>query len=266
MSPLTGMRPRTTLRGSIAFLACVVGLTAISTAAHASPDESVAGPPVALGDGSGYAWVRRDRGGKPIAFGLSIDDAAITKLGDDSKKTTFLLPTVDGLPFRTIVVDWEPKGHPPTAVYGVPHFDFHAYVIDESAREAIVADGPSGPVMPAPDLVPDGYIAPMPSTVPKMGLHFGFAGAAEFHGGTFAATPIYGYSDGHFAFVESMIALSYLKGFPTASGTIALPARVETTGAYPQRWTVVHDGRIGRYEIGFEGLAMRVSAKNITRR
>ncbi len=265
MSPFVESRPRTTLRAFIAGFACIVGLTATSTAAHAAPDGGVAGPTIALGDGSGYAWVRRDRGGKPIAFGLSIDDAALTKLGAEHTKTTFPLPTIDGLPFRTIVVDWEPTGHPPAAVYGVPHFDFHAYAIGDSAREAIVADGPGGPVMPSPDLVPVGYIAPMPVTVPKMGMHFVPAAAPEFHGGTFTATPVYGYSDGHFAFIESMIALSYLKSLPTASGTISLPPRVETTGAYPQRWAVTHDGQSGRYEIGFEGLALRVSAINTTR-
>jgi hypothetical protein len=265
MSPLVRTRQRDTSRGFIAGLACIVGLTVVTTAAQASPGGLVAGPTLRLGDGSGYAWVRRDGSGKPIAFGLSIDDAALTKLGDEHTKTAFPLPTVDGLPFRTIVVDWEPKGHRPTEVYGVPHFDFHAYAIGESAREAITADGPSGPVMPSPDLVPDGYVAPMPSTVPKMGMHFVPAGAPEFHGGTFAATPVYGYSGGHFAFIESMITLSYLKNLPTASGTIALPLRVETTGTYPQRWTVAHDGQIGRYEIGFEGLAMRESAESITR-
>lgn len=243
----------TSLACTLALAASLAGATPVSAADTSAP---LAGASHALGNGSGFAWIRRNAAGVPTAFGISFDDAALLGLGSAESKTSFALPSVAGLPFRTIVVDWNPHGHPPAGTYDVPHFDFHAYTIDEATRDAIVADGPAALATPAPDLVPAGYLFGSP-TIPRMGMHYVAGDAPEFHKGTFAATPIYGYWNAHLAFVESMITLAFLNGHPTTSGALARPARVETPGRYPQRWTVAHDAATGRYEIGFADLVAR---------
>ena len=52
-----------------------------------------------------------------------------------------LPPEAAGSGYDHVTVDWNPHGHIPEGVYNVPHFDFHFYVIDSTARNAITAVG-----------------------------------------------------------------------------------------------------------------------------
>ncbi|WP_101297788.1 hypothetical protein [Halegenticoccus soli] len=52
--------------------------------------------------------------------------------------------------------DWNPTGHPPEAIYGLPHFDVHIHLVDERAAEAI---GPGAAEYAIPDRqTPPGYV------------------------------------------------------------------------------------------------------------
>src|SRR5262249_31536220 len=83
------------------------------------------------------------------------------------------------------------KGHDPEAVYKVPHFDFHFYLISPSERERITARGDDllkcGKPLPA-EFVPEGYVPAPGSEEPGMGYHWVEPGSHEFHGKAFTHT------------------------------------------------------------------------------
>lgn len=217
---------------------------------------SAAAPALQMGDrkpfGNGHAqsWVQRDAAGDITAFGVSFDEAALTKLGAKQDQVILPLPAATGLPFKTATIEWNPQGHPPAHVYDVPHFDFHFYTIDEATRSSIGMAGPAAKATPAPDTVPKGFITDG-GTVPMMGKHYLAASMPEFSGGTFSATPIYGYYNGHLAFVESMVTLDYLTAKKSVGGALAQPARFEQPGAYPTQWSISYDAAAGRYDVAF---------------
>jgi hypothetical protein len=209
-----------------------------------------------LGAANAYSWVQTGAHGDVTAFGLSFGEAALTKLGSTPAEIVLALPPAPNLRVRTAVINWNPQGHPPAHVYDVPHFDFHFYTIDEATRMAIAPVGPAAAATPAPNLVPAGFRTDG-ATIPMMGMHFISAAAPEFNGGKFTATPIYGYANGHLAFVESMITLDYLRARPGLSATLPVPAHFEQSGLYPTQWTAKYDATAHRYDIAFSGLTYR---------
>jgi hypothetical protein len=227
-----------------------------STITASSAGAERAGERKPLGAGYAYSWVRSDAAGKVGSFGLSFDEKALTQLGDEEKEIALALPAVDGAPFRTAVIDWNPHGHPPAHVYDVPHFDFHFYTIGESERMAIAPKGADADAKPAAELLPAGFITDG-ETIPMMGKHYLSPGNPEFTGGSFTASPIFGYYGGHLIFVESMVTLAYLNGKPSLSKPLAQPARYEKNGAYPTQWSVSYDAAAHRYDVAFGGMAVR---------
>jgi hypothetical protein len=226
-----------------------------ATAASPSPVQQQIGERKALGAGSVYTWVRKDASGKVSSFGISFDENALTQLGDKELEIPVALPAA-GTPFKTAVIDWNPHGHPPEHVYTVPHFDFHFYTIDEAKRMAIAPAGEAAAAKPAADELPDGFMTDG-ETIPMMGKHYLPGSMTEFHGGTFTATPIYGYYGGHLIFVESMVTLAYLHGKPSLSQPLPQPARYPSAGAYPAQWSVSYDAAAHRYDVAFSGLVDR---------
>lgn len=236
-----------------------VGVLAAATllapaTAHSLPSNDVADARKPLGAGMAQAWVRTGSRNVPVAFGVTFDDASLANLGDREFETALALPAAQGLPFRTVVIDWNPHGHPPAHVYDVPHFDFHFYTIDEAARMNIAPEGAAALATPDPNVVPGGFVTDG-STVPMMGKHYVSRSMPEFNGGRFTATPIYGYYDGHLAFVEAMIARSYLQDGPSLSLPLAQPMLFEHAGLYPTRWSVTHDVARRQITIAFSALA-----------
>src|SRR5918912_582662 len=89
-----------------------------------------------LGSGTVRSWVTLDDAGKPLAVGLTINEAALktapTELprGQESGEINLPLPKEAGATaFDHIGFDWNPMGHPPANIYTVPHFDIHFYTI-----------------------------------------------------------------------------------------------------------------------------------------
>jgi hypothetical protein len=121
---------------------------------------------------------------------------------------------------------------------------------------AIAPSGPAAAATPAPNLVPAGFQTDG-ATVPMMGMHFISGLQPEFHGGTFTATPIYGYWNGQLAFVESMITLDYLEHHPVLSSALPQPAGFEQSGLYPTQWSANYDSVAHRYDIAFSRLINR---------
>lgn len=148
-------------------------------------------------------------------------------------------------PFKHIGLDYNPDGHEPTAVYGLPHFDFHFYLMSEAERDAIPSydiDSSKFLAFPAPEYMPANY-APIPGGVPKMGTHWIDVTSPELRGQIFTQTFIYGSYNSKVTFYEPMITLNYLKTTSTFSRNIPQPAKVKVSGYYPTKMEVrKHDG------------------------
>lgn len=246
----------TRIAATAIFATAVLTGTTAATVAASSPHQQhqQIGERQPLGGGSVYTWVRRDAAGKVSSFGLSFDENALTNLGDKEREIPLALPAIDGAPFRTAVIDWNPHGHPPEHVYDVPHFDFHFYTIDEKSRMAIAPKGADADATPAADALPAGFVTDG-DTIPMMGKHYLPRSMAEFNGGKFTATPIYGYYGGKMIFVESMVTVAYLNTKPSLAQPLPQPARFPDHGAYPSAWSVTYDAAAHRYDVAFSGLA-----------
>lgn len=205
-----------------------------------------------LGAGSAKTFALT-KDGKLQTLGVRIDASALRELGDRESETALALPAFAGLPFKTIVIDWNPHGHPPAHVYDVPHFDVHMYAIDEPSRMKIA---PGAAPKPPAEFVPAGFITDG-AVVPMMGMHFVPSSAPEFHGKPFSLTPMYGYDNGHLAFVEAMLTKAYLESKPDVSHALPQPASVQVHGLYPTSYQVRYDKAADAYVVSFSDFRSR---------
>ncbi|MCC6587636.1 MAG: hypothetical protein IT168_13145 [Bryobacterales bacterium] len=149
--------------------------------------------------------------------GFLMSGAAVRDPGTPPAALYFTLPSQGaGTGFQVLELDWNPHGHEPPGVYDLPHFDFHFYYISDSERMAIPANATSAV---APQFLPAGYSQPGP-TVPMMGGHAVDLTSAEFNGGIFSRTLVYGFHEGREIFVEPMITQAYLEGLSGASTSL----------------------------------------------
>jgi len=147
------------------------------------------GPAVKVGNGKAWAWVKIEDG-KPVATGVSFSEKALDGLPTDLpmpdmpgmpgamplKEWVLELPKeIRGMPYDHVGFDWNPKGHDPMTIYGVPHFDVHFYVLSQDERKGITAMGDDlNRCMKAPEkiYIPVSYINPPGTVVPLMGNHW----------------------------------------------------------------------------------------------
>jgi len=225
--------------------------------------QTIYGKAVTLGEDSIRAFVTLDDGGDPQTIGLQFGENALKGLPTD---------TMPGMPhYMHIVaipeqgkmigvdhfeVDWNPLGHEPKAIYGVPHFDFHFYYI-KSEEQAKIAGGPDTVPVPA-QYIPKDYIVPVPFAVPYMGVHWFDSTAAEFHGQPFTATFIYGFYHGEMIFLEPMITKAYLETRPDVSVVIKQPVAFQKSNYYPVSYQVKYDTVKHVYLLTFSGLIKHV--------
>ena len=151
--------------------------------------------------------------------------------------------------FKHILFDWNPQGHPPNNIYGLPHFDFHFYIQSEDAVRAI-RPGPCSELIDCDDFkvaqkpVPARYIhadhIDVGAAVPAMGNHLIDSKSAELAPGgpPFTQTFIFGAYDGHVTFYEPMITLAYLLGGPDECFALKLPRAYEQAGYYPSEYCI----------------------------
>lgn len=180
----------------------------------------------ALGKGTVTLWQQGSQ------IGATIDAAALASLPD--KETAIDLAGAGMEPFKLVEVDWHPKGHPPAHVYDVPHFDVHFYVIGKAERDTIAFAPPGKQPKPAENLVPAGYMTDGHAE-PRMGVHWVPATTPEFHGKPFTYVQVWGYNEGHFAFVEPMFTRAFVQAgnkrhdtIPHPAGiTVALPGNID---------------------------------------
>jgi hypothetical protein len=259
----------------------------------ADPPDRVLGWSIALGDGTVASYASWHRDGAPRAIGVVFSAGALTGLpaGSDQHHCfdrnrdgaidpaeclpshEFVIPLPDAaarradIPFKWVLLNWNPAGHIPPGVYDVPHFDVHFYLERIETVFALRA-GPCGPEFIRCDQfarartpVPANYMHPdfkdVEAVVPAMGNHLIDLTGPEFHGQPFTRSWIYGVYDGAVTFYEEMVARAFLLSRPSACVPIKPPPAVARRGFYPTVSCVRHHAATGEYAVSIEGFVLR---------
>ncbi len=223
-----------------------------SDSTRPSATQEVDGPAVDVGNGTAQSFVMQ-RGNVVTAVGIKVSDGALDGLPTDLAQWDLAMPQgVSAAPWDHMMINWNPQGHPPVEIYGVPHFDFHFYTIPETEQMAIAGGPDETPVDPR--FVPQDYASQVES-VPQMGVHWADTLSSEFHGTPFTRTFIYGFSQGDMVFVEPMVTLDFLRSHPDVSAHVKQPAAFQQPGAYPTSYRVHYDAEQHATVIELDSLA-----------
>ncbi|WP_413577587.1 hypothetical protein ACLVWU_04230 [Bdellovibrio sp. HCB290] len=235
--------------------------TSLLLSFFAKAETIVFGPPATIGAGQASSFVKMDELQVITTIGMVFSGKVLEGLPADANRHEYeyalhLPEGVTAPPFNHFTMNWNPHGHAPTEIYGVPHFDFHFYFISEHQRHGIKCDGTDNAVcMKAPvDEYKPPFYAPGPEGVPMMGWHWVDLRSPELNGKPFTATYIYGFYNGEMIFLEPMITLSYLQTKPNISVEVPLPKKVATPGKYPARYSLTYDSVEDRFWLSLEKL------------
>ena len=281
-------------------MSLVVALLAAAACSSERTDTAAARMPgwqLKLGDGtvSSYAEVGKD--GTPGAIGVVWSAGALDKLPKDSDQHRCFGRTADGaidaatkcqhahelviplpdvvarrddVPFKWVLLNWNPEGHIPPGIYDVPHFDVH-FEMGPIADVFAIEPGPCGPEFVRCDQfrtarkpLPPNYLAAdyvdVEAVVPAMGNHLIDTTGPEFRKQPFTRSWIYGVYDGRVIFYEVMVAQAYLLTKPSDCVPIKAPGAVATTGFYPTEYCVRHHAATGEYTVSMEKFTRREAA------
>lgn len=289
---------RRTLSVIAAFVVVLVALASAEACrqARGTPvNDMILGAEARLGDGTISSYTSFGGDGEPLAIGITFSAEALASLptartdehrcfdkdsdGIIAPETECLamhervipLPTETSrradMPFKWVLVNWNPTGHMPPHIYGLPHFDIH-FFIESIENTFALMPGPCGPEMLRCDQferarrpLPSNYMHPdfsdVEAAVPAMGNHLIDLTAAEFHGEVFSRTWIYGAYDGHVTFYEEMVTVDYLAGRPDSCFEIKTPSAVEIAGYYPTKSCYGFHPETGQQTVSMEGFVYR---------
>jgi hypothetical protein len=278
--------------------------TAFGLAAQAGNPHYYSGPPVSLGNGTLQTYVLVNGAGKTLEVGTRFSADALSGLPTAPSDGTWDVRNADGetvypccghenflelpeevedmIPFRYVIVNWNPEGHVPPGVYDVPHFDFHFYTFPNEERlsieaplvdDACIVEGPEGPslvpltcedyaeaVMPLPaDQQPPGYTN-VGAVEPGMGNHLLDLTSPEWTGEPFTHTWIFGSYSGRLTFWEPMITVEFLESLQVGSGggqqgpkqvltSISTPEAAPQAGWYPTRYVIRYLPSVDEYTV-----------------
>jgi hypothetical protein len=250
------------------------------------------GAPIRLGHGIArtYVLVNSADGDVPLELGVALSEGAMeglpaaTGTPEQSMVMNLLaLPVKNPTPYQFVELDWNPAGHEPLAIYGLPHFDFHFYTVSRETRSSIVPTNPryaeAAASFPPVEFRPPFYLdaataAGAPAfavTVPQMGLHWFDVRSPELQAALgnpagyqpFTRTFLKGTWDGRFIFDEPMITRVWLmtkrlsRHEASADDIIPVPTaeHYAPAGYYPQAYRVAYDPRAGEFLVGLTQLA-----------
>ena len=239
------------------------------------------GPPGAVGAGTARTYVIIE-GDAPVEVGIELDSMALERLPaarnqpmgpghEDMHVYLLSMPADNPTPYRFAELDWNPAGHHPQFIYGVPHFDFHFYLIDRAAREAIDSSDAAWDRrmnnLPTPEFVPAGYEYAGKSfggpiiyaTVPHMGVHWVSTASPELQRSPerFTHTYLVGTWDGRVIFHEPMVTLETLLRRRTIETPVPVARAHERDGYYPDAYRIAWLASQGRYRVSLTRLAWR---------
>ncbi|HSB92834.1 MAG TPA: hypothetical protein VLC28_06945 [Flavitalea sp.] len=258
---------------TIAF-AAVALLSACKKNDHDSNGGVYKGPVVQVHEGKSWTWAEVNDKGEVQKLGISITNEALNSVptGNDghgghdheNMENNFILkfhPIVgSSTPFNHVGMGWNPNGHEPETIYGIPHFDFHFYMITPEQVAAIPAyeqDSVKFKNVPGPDYFPPTYFNPG-GGVPQMGVHWLDFTSPELSGARFNQTFIYGSYDGDVTFYEPMITLEFIKSTAAFERDIPQPAKVQKTGWYPTKLKLKQNEKT--YDVILDGFVYRAKS------
>jgi len=225
---------------------------------NANPERTFYSSARHIGNGRAQAWVTENREGEPVSVGLTLSAGALTNLPDEMTGFVLELPKGKGKNFYTFVMlDWNPQGHEPPQIYGLPHFDVHFYIVPDEVRLGMLPEKVTEfENLPSDEYVPAGYFRG-PGFVPFMGVHWLNGASHELHGATFTQTFIWGSYDGEFVFWEPMLTRDYLLTRPNEVIGIPQPAAYKRDGWYPTRYEISWSKYGNDYTIALRYLQFR---------
>jgi hypothetical protein len=249
---------------------------------------------IKIGDGAVSSYADLDGGGAPAAIGVVWSASALEGLpndfdghrcfgrtrdgaiGTDTKcqhTHEFVIPLPDAvarradIPFKWVLLNWNPVGHIPPGIYDAPHFDVH-FEMGPIADAFAIESGPCGPELVRCDQfqtgrkpLPPNYMPPdyvdVEAVVPVMGNHLIDVTGPEFQKQPFSRSWIYGVYDGKVIFYEAMVTLAHLRSKPNGCLPIKSPKAVAAAGLYPTEYCVRHNATTGEYSVSMEKFSRR---------
>jgi hypothetical protein len=293
--------PRAPLFGLVLLGLLAAGWLAFSARAGqqapsvALPAPRMLGWQIDLGQGTVSTYAELGRQGEPAALGVAFSAGALDGLPADGSdfhhcfdrnqdgtvdrvteclhSYEYVLPLPDAaarrkdVPFKWVLLNWNPAGHLPHGVYDVPHFDVHFYM-EPIANVFALEAGPCGPELMRCDQfaiakhpVPSNYVHPdfrdVDGVVPAMGNHLIDLTGPEFHQQPFTRSWIYGVYGGRIIFWEEMVAHRTLRDKPQSCAPIKQPKAVATAGFYPTVSCLRHHAPTGETTVSLERFAFR---------
>lgn len=287
-------------RGAMGLM--LVGAVMLTTACAASGSRAARGPDrmlgwsVELGKGTVSSFARLEPDGAPNAIGVVFSAGALEGLPGGSDRHhcfdrnedgtidehteclhshEYVIPLPDAvarradIPFKWVLLNWNPTGHIPPGVYDVPHFDIH-FFLERIERVFALRAGPCGPELVRCDQfavarkpVPSNYMHPdfkdVEAVVPAMGNHLIDLTGPEFQKQPFTRSWIFGVYDGAVTFYEEMVSHAFLLSRPDTCVPIKSPGAVGRTGFYPSISCVRYDAGSGEYSVSMERFVLRRS-------
>jgi hypothetical protein len=262
----------------VAFSPRILGVTAVLTALSlaltgetSSREQRLLGGAQPLGAGTVQSFMTLDRSGAPLALGIILSHGALEQLpqkpntisrcfdadgngrhtehecmGDEERILELPAAAPPLLPFRWIMVNWNPAGH--HAPYARPHFDFHFYMTERSEVESI-RPGRCGEMVDCGDFklgsapVPSRYVPAAYIDVgvvaPRMGNHLLDSMSPELKDSLpFSSTFIFGAYRGRVTFWEPMITRDFIVGSRNSCLQIRQPKAFARSGYYPTQYCV----------------------------
>jgi hypothetical protein len=227
---------------------------------NAHSETVVLGPATNVGNGQASSFVKLDDYQTITSLGIVFAGKCLEGLPPDRvheyEYGIDLPANISAPPFDHFTMNWNPHGHEPSEIYGVPHFDFHFYYITKHEQHMIPCDGTDNATclkQPIPEYVPPYYV-PGPGGVPMMGWHWVDPRSPEFNGQPFTTTYIYGFYNGEMIFLEPMLALSFLQTKPQFTKEVPLPTNAAKQGHYPASYSLAYDSVQDLYWLSLEKL------------
>ena len=171
------------------------------------------------------------------------------------------------MPFKWVLLNWNPNGHIPHGIYDVRHFDVHFY-IESIEKVFAIQRGSCGPEfvrcdqfarakLPPPSNYMHRDFKDVNAIAPAMGNHLVDLTSHEFHGRPFDHTFIYGIYDGRVTFYETMLTLKFLNSRPIKCAPIKAVPAVAVTGYYPTKTCYRYAKDKDEYTVSLEDFQLR---------
>jgi hypothetical protein len=283
----------------------VVPLVTMILAGCASPRRGSDGPAARhlgsqteLGRGTVSSYAELNGEGEPAAIGVVFSPTALDGLPEggsdhhhcvDRNKNgtidhaTECIPTFEhviplpdavarraDIPFKWVLLNWNPVGHIPPGIYDVPHFDVH-FFMEPIANVFALRSGLCGPEFFSCDQfevakrpVPPNYIhsdyRDVDAVVPAMGNHLIDVTGAEFNKQPFTRSWIYGAYGGRVIFYEEMVTRAFLLSKPQSCVPIKSPKAVAVSGFYPTVSCLRHSATTGETTVSMEAFILRAAS------